>query len=422
MKRQRLATLLVGMLFLVMAAGSAYALDSAMIRVAHLSPDAPNVDVWINGTVTLENVPFGAVSDYLEVESGVYTVQVTPAGASSPIVIDATLSLMPDTAYTVAATGLLNEGDLEAIVLIDDQMPAADAAKVRFIHTSPDAPAVDIAVACCGGPILFEEASFRESEDYVAVDAGTYDLEVRVAGTGTVALLVEGIELKAGANYTIFATGLAGDGSLGALAIEDAALPAKLRVAHLSPDAPAVDIWVNGARVLQGVPFKAVSDYLSLAPGSYQIQVSPAGATSPIVIDATVDLEIGTSYTVAATGLLSEIAPIVLVDDLQTVSDGAKVRFVHTSPDAPAVDVGVSGGPVLYRNVSFPEASEYLTVGGGLYNLEVRLAGTMTVALPVPGVQFMNGTNYTIFAIGLAGDGSLMALPVVDQTAEIATH
>ena len=420
MKIQRIATLLVGLLFLI--AGSAFALDSALIRVAHLSPDAPDVDVWVNGAVTLESVPFGAVSDYLEIASGVYIIQVTPAGATSPIVIDATLTLLPGEAYTVAATGLLNDGDLEAIVLIDDQAPLVDAAKIRFIHTSPDAPSVDIAVACCGGAILFEEASFRESLDYIAVGAGTYDLEVRLAGTGTVALLVEGVELKAGGNYTIYATGLAGDGSLGALAIGDAALPAKLRVAHLSPDAPAVDIWVNGARVLEAVPFKAISDYLDLDAGTYQIQVSPAGATEPIVIDATVELEIGTAYTVAATGLLADIQPIVLVDDLQTIPDGAKVRFVHTSPDAPAVDVGVSGGPVLFRAASFREASEYLSVEGGLYNLEVRLAGTMTVALPVPGVQFMNGSNYTIFAIGLAGDGSLMALAAVDQIAPTDMH
>jgi len=420
MKTGRISTLLFGLVFLI--AGSAFALDSAMLRVAHLSPDAPAVDIWINGSVALENVPFGAVSEYLGVESGVYVVQVTPTGAAAPVVIDATLTLMPGEAYTVAATGLLNEADLEAIVLIDDQMPAADAAKVRFIHLSPDAPAVDIAVACCGGPILFENARFRESIDYIAVDEGTYDLEVRLAGTGSVALLVEGVELKAGANYTIFATGLAGDGTLGALAVGDAALPAKLRVAHLSPDAPAVDIWANGARVLESVPFKAISDYLSLDAGSYRIQVSPAGATEPLVIDATVDLEIGTAYTVAATGLLAEIAPIVLVDDLETVANQAKVRFVHTSPDAPAVDVGVSGGPVLFRDSSFRDASQYLSVGGGLYNLEVRLAGTMTVALPVPGVQLMNGTNYTIFAMGLAGDGSLMALATVDQMAVIESH
>jgi len=80
---------------------------------------------------------------------------------------------------------------------------------------------------------------------------------------------------------------------------------AQLRVAHLSPDAPAVDVWVNGERTLTDVPFQGISDYLSLPAGEYRVQVSPAGQTEPIVIDATVALEAGTAYTMAATGLLA---------------------------------------------------------------------------------------------------------------------
>jgi hypothetical protein len=136
----------------------------------------------------------------------------------------------------------------------------------------------------------------------------------------------------------------------------------QLRVAHLSPDAPAVDIWVDGNRVLQNVAFKGVSNYLSLPAGSYRIQVSPAGAATPIVIDATVTLEAGKAYTAAATGLLgaNDLKPLVLVDDLTLDPAKAKVRFVHTSPDAPAVDIAVKGGPVLFSNVEFREASDYL--------------------------------------------------------------
>jgi hypothetical protein len=415
MNIKRFAALLPMLVVVAALSFAVQAQEMSYLRVAHLSPDAPAVDIWLDGAVALSNVPFGATSDYLEIPSGPRRIQVSPAGATSPIVIDATVTFMPGEAYTVAATGLLGADDLEAIVLIDDRTPSEDKAGVRFIHASPDAPAVDIAVAGCGGPVLFQEASFRESLPYLEVDEGLYDIEVRIAGTGTVALLVEGVMLSAGANYTIFATGLAGDGSLGALALEDASLPAKLRVAHLSPDAPDVDVWVNGGRVLEGVPFQAVSDYLEVPAGSYQIQVTPAGANEPVVIDATVDLGINKAYTVAATGLLADLQPIVLADDLETLADRAKVRFFHASPDAPAVDVAVSGGPVLFRDTAFRVFSSYLPVEGGLYNLEVRLAGTMTVALPLPGVQFENGTNYSVFAIGLAGDGTLMALAVVDM-------
>lgn len=191
---------------------------------------------------------------------------------------------------------------------------------------------------------------------------------------------------------------------------------AALRVAHLSPDAPMVDVWVDGGIVLENVPFQAVSDYLILPAGTYRVQVTPAGATEPVVIDINPSLFAGTSYTAAATGLLNagDLQPLLLQDDVQTTAGMAEVRFVHTSPDAPAVDVAVKDGPILFAGVAFREDGGGIPVAPGTYDLEVRLAGTGTVALSVPGVQLDAGLNYTIFAVGLAADGSLAALPVVD--------
>lgn len=190
---------------------------------------------------------------------------------------------------------------------------------------------------------------------------------------------------------------------------------ARVRVAHLSPDAPNVDVWVDGGKVLTNVPFKAVSAYLTLESGSHRVQVVPTGALNPVVIDATLELASGLSYTVAATGLLSanDIQPLVLTDDSSPGSQ-VGVRFVHACPDAPPVDIAVTGGPILFRNVPFRGAQGYADVGGGTYDLEARVAGTTTVALAVPDVALTNGTNVTIFAIGRLGNGTLQALPVAD--------
>lgn len=198
---------------------------------------------------------------------------------------------------------------------------------------------------------------------------------------------------------------------------------AMVRVAHLSPDAPAVDIWVNGEVVLEEVPYKAVSGYLELPAGVHQIQVSPAGKTEPIVIDATITFKANTSYTVAATGLLNEddLAPILLMDDSSVTMSNSKVRFVHTSPDAPAVDVAQAGGAVLFKEADFREASSYLELPAGTYDLEVRVANTMNVALPLPGVTLEEGTNYTVFAIGTLEEGTLEALPVIDASTPLGS-
>lgn len=387
------------------------------VRVAHLSPDAPAVDVRVDGLRIYSGVEFGEVSDYTLVAAGTYKVEVTPAGAMTPVVISADLELENNTSYTIAATGLLGDEDLAPVVIVDDTEVVDENVRLRFIHASPDAPAVDIAVV--GGDPVFANVSFREISDVVEIPAGDYDLEVRLAGTDTVVLSLGTVTLDGSTNLSFFAAGLVGNETLGATAAVNASSspePALVRVAHLSPDAPNVDVWVDGARALMDVPFTAVSDYLALSAGPHRFQVTPAGAETPVVIDATVELAGGTAYTVAATGLLGDedLSPIVLTDDLDADAENAKVRFVHTSPDAPAVDIAVTGGPVLIENVSFRETGTPISVPTGVYDLEVRVAGTETVALPLPGVALNAGINYTVFAIGLLSDETLGALPTVD--------
>jgi hypothetical protein len=192
--------------------------------------------------------------------------------------------------------------------------------------------------------------------------------------------------------------------------------PAEIRVVHASPDAPAVDVLVNGDVAFDGLAFKGITDYASLTPAAYNVQVVPAGVSEPVVIEADLALDAITDYTVVAVGRLDNIEPLVLVDDNRPPAAGkAHVRFVHASPDAPAVDIAVQGGPVLFNNIAFKETGSYLPVDAGTYDLEVRLVGTETVALEIPGVRLQDGAVYTVFAMGLVeGEPTLQAVPTVD--------
>jgi hypothetical protein len=188
-----------------------------------------------------------------------------------------------------------------------------------------------------------------------------------------------------------------------------------VRVVHASPDAPNVDVWVDGEPALTDVPFTAVSDYLALPAGDHNVQVTATGTTQP-VIDADLTLEAGISYTVAATGLLADIAPVVLTDD-RTPADGqAKLRVFHASPSAPAsVDVAVTDGPVLVEGLAFPEATDYLTVDPGTYALEIRAAGETDAALALV-ASLAAGENYTAIAV----DGGEAGVQVIVATEAMA--
>ncbi|MFZ1710801.1 MAG: DUF4397 domain-containing protein [Anaerolineae bacterium] len=192
----------------------------------------------------------------------------------------------------------------------------------------------------------------------------------------------------------------------------------RVRVVHASPDAPAVDVWVDGAKAFTNAPFKGITQYAGLTAGEHKVQVVPTGQTEPAVISATLTLDNDKDYTVVAVGKLANIEPLVLVDNNSAPAAGkAHVRFVHASPDAPAVDIAVKGGPVIFSNVAFKGVGDYTPVDAGTYDLEVRLAGTETVALSVPGVKLDDGSVYTVFAMGLAGgEPALVAVPSVDST------
>lgn len=180
---------------------------------------------------------------------------------------------------------------------------------------------------------------------------------------------------------------------------------------HASPDAPAVDIRLGVLPAARGLAFPGNTPYRFTLSGPRQIKVNVAG-TSTTVISARPTLARNTFYTVFAANRVANIEPVVLVDDLTPPEAGkAHVRFVHLSPDAPAVDIAIAnGGPVLFPNVSFKGSTAFTPVAAGTYDLEVRVAGTNTVALSLPGVRLEPRRIYTVFARGLLGGTGSQAL------------
>jgi hypothetical protein len=191
-----------------------------------------------------------------------------------------------------------------------------------------------------------------------------------------------------------------------------------VNIIHASPDAPAVDVYVDGAQALTGLAFGAASGWVALPAGEHQVQVTATGSdAAEAVIDATLTLEEGAAYEVAAVGLVAEIQAQIAPANLSMLGeDEARIRVVHASPDAPAVDVAVTGGDVLVPDLAFPETSDYLTVPAGSYDLEVRVAGTEDVALPLPGVALEAGMVYSVYAVGQVGDGTLTVLVIASTT------
>jgi len=186
---------------------------------------------------------------------------------------------------------------------------------------------------------------------------------------------------------------------------------AKVLVTHASPDAPGVDLLVdNSKQNSAALTFPNNTGYLQLESGTRNIKVNVTG-TSTTVINADLALEKDKNYSVFAIDSVSKLSALVVADDLTAPASGkAHVRFIHLSPNAPAVDVAVTGGGVVFGNKSFKDYTAFTPLDAGTYNLEVRVAGTTTVALPLPGIVLQAGKIYTVYAKGFLGGSGSQAL------------
>lgn len=192
---------------------------------------------------------------------------------------------------------------------------------------------------------------------------------------------------------------------------------AYVRVLHAVPDAPNVDVYANDKMIARNLAFGENTPYTPVSAGSYEISLYVAGTKdSPVLANR---LVIGNNniLTVAAVGTLDTIGFLSIHDsNMPMESDMAMVRFSHLSPNAPAVDITLPNGTILFRNVSYKNLTPYISVPPRNYTLQVRAAGTPNVVLTVPNVNLEQNKMYTVYAVGLVGeDPELEALLLLDK-------
>ncbi|MFI5912904.1 DUF4397 domain-containing protein [Dactylosporangium sp. NPDC051541] len=188
-----------------------------------------------------------------------------------------------------------------------------------------------------------------------------------------------------------------------------------VRLAHLSPDTPPVDVYlssVSGAIAQQkfdAVGYGTVSKYLPLPPGTYAVamrkQGDPASAAPVLSTQATV--EEGKAYTVAGTGKFADLGLRVINDDLGRPEGGkAKVRVIQASVKQPVLNVAMASGTKIADDVKFATTTDYLPCDPGKWTLRLTppsgSAAVTTVSAPLKA-----GAVYSL--IILDGKGGLTA-------------
>jgi hypothetical protein len=195
-----------------------------------------------------------------------------------------------------------------------------------------------------------------------------------------------------------------------------------VRLAHLSPNTPAVDVYLysfgdaSAEQVLHHVGYGVVSPYEALAAGEYTVAMRAAGAaaTTKPVLSASLNVAPGGAYTVAGLGPETGLRLQVTSDQLATPPGKALVRVIQASLRQHEVSVTWNGKPTV-TNLAFGSVSTYqvaspaaatLRAAGGSESVDSMItlgAGTVHTIVVLDGSKGLVLDNF----VDAAGSGDI---------------
>lgn len=185
---------------------------------------------------------------------------------------------------------------------------------VRVFHAAPQAPNVDVYV---NDQMVFSNLAFGDFTRYVYLDEGEYNVSVYLAGQKDRPVINQMVDVPSQQIFTIAATGNLDN--LGLLVIPDkiSKSPSQnyssVRVIHLSPNAPGVDILVDGDILFEDISFGEGTDYVDLNPGTYNVNVV-LNTDKSVVLPLKMTLNPDKIYTIYIIGNPPSLQAVQVVD------------------------------------------------------------------------------------------------------------
>ncbi len=430
---------------------------NANVQVIHncADPAADTVDVYISvgggpDQILIDNFAFRTATEYVPAPSTtVIDVRVKGKNstASDPAIASFAVGpLSPDSNYVVVASGVVGSGfaanpnslstafDLKVIANSKQTAPAGFVTFAAF-HGATDAPGVDVRVRG-GGPLLVNNLKYGESQGWLTVPAGWYQLEVIVEDSSSVVnTWIADLSGAGGLGAVVFASGFltpsannngAGFGLFAALpdgtVIE---LPvrrtANVQLVHncADPAAASVDIYVNGQLGFPDLAFRGATPYIPITANfPIRVGIAPGNSTSYtdtiktwlyfFEADTNYIAEavgvVGSGFAANPSGISTALDIVVKQGTIITTGNPAITSFcvAHGSTDAPAVDVRVrSGGPLLVNNAPYKAVTGYISVPPTYYALEVLTADSATnYGAWIANLSSLGGQGAFVFASG----------------------
>ena len=185
---------------------------------------------------------------------------------------------------------------------------------VRVFHAAPQAQNVDVYV---DNQMVFDNLGFGDFTKYIYLDQGEHHVSVYMAGQKNTPIINQLVDIPSQQVFTVAATG--NSDNLGLLVIPDKVSKSpsqnysSARFIHLSPNAPGVDIVVNGSTLFEDIKFQEGTDYIDLNPGTYDINVV-LNSDKSVVLPLKVTLNSNKIYTIYIIGDVPDLQAVQAID------------------------------------------------------------------------------------------------------------
>ena len=314
------------------------------------------------------------------------------------------------------------------------------SARVRVVHASSDAPAVDV---YANGALLVPDLAFGDATPFVSTAGGPIDVELRAAGASPTSppAYAESLSVNGAADTTVVAAGSFGSTnpffSFRLVAFEEAwgAVARdtfRTRILHASPSTPGVTLDVGSDGVID------LSGLFRFLPTDAEGVALPSDTSLSVTVGELVSQAVLSSYQLPAIPQEGEVLVIATgfrdneprsADALRLLAvfyDGTsafidqdpRLYALHASPDAGNVSVS-TGGAVVIPGFEFADLAGPLQVPSAAYDLDLTLdlgqpslppisAGPFTSPLLLPGDEAL------LIAAGEVGAGSFQFIPVFE--------
>ena len=369
---------------------------SVQARFVHVAPGVSSLDIFVNDTLAVGDLPFGGASAYLNVPAGDLHIVANIAGTTITV-YEQGEKLVDGSAVTMIATSATVP--LQSVSENLDALQFGEG-RLSFVYAISNGPAIDI-MSQDTGEILGEGIQPGGVVGDYQLSAGVFEFGVVPSGSDiSAAMLNLRLPLAAGNSILAIIYGSAGDPK--ALTTQAATAAADgtglVRFVHAMQGATPVDLSINGNLIIPSLTYAMPSEHIALPVGTHRIALSigPAEITSrPLTVDA------GQAQTVIIMGSPANLNVSPYSDDLSNVNaSSATVSLINAIPGSVVNRLTLSSGATAATDVAYGQSSGAAQIVTGAQALAMDLTvaedrGTVTVLA----TNFYGGSYYNLIAL-----------------------